>query len=641
MGFRPRVPYTPPRLGRDNKNMSLFAELRRRNVIRVGAAYCVAAWIVAQVAEFAFENFGAPDWVLKSLTVVLLLGLPLALIFAWAFELTPEGIKRERDVPRDESITPQTGRKLDRVIIGILAVAVAWFAWDKFAPGPDDEPVAASPPAEAAAPDVLPAPADKSVAVLPFVAMSSGPDDEYFADGLTEEILNSLAQLPELLVTARTSAFSFKGQDLPVQQIAEALNVQHVVEGSVRRAGDRVRVTAQLIRAGDAFHLWSQNYDSTSADTITVQEDIAEQIAAALDVVLDEGKREAMRQAGLRDVAAFTLFQKGLDYFDRAHGEVGIMVGLNQANEYFDQVIARVPDYAPAYVAHSDLYVHKLADDASFGDAATLTDDEVQAALDTILADYRNAERYAKTPAMRAMTEFDLAYVGGNWRGITGRLERALASEGCYDGNWTSLVSYPFGLAEQHLGNAQRMLACDPRRSLSWFNVSRAHLRTGQPEEALRIAREGTDIAPGAWLYLALVRALVANGQYAEALDVISNDISDPLAAKVLRAMVAAHRGDDEAYRAAADIALADPELGAYWWLIISAWGGQLDDANAYAQQIDRHAFSPVVFTQVLQWCACGAPWDLDTTPNFAAKVREGGIPWPPVQPMSYPNKDW
>jgi hypothetical protein len=189
------------------QQMSFFAELSRRNVIRVAIAYTVVSWVLAQIAEFAFENFGAPDWVLKSVVVVLLLGLPVVLIFAWAFELTPEGIKREKEVDRSESITSQTGHKLDRTIIVVLLIALVWFAWDKFTGTNDSQPVTASVTDTASVvTEAGPAPpeADKSVAVLPFVAMSSGPDDEYFADGLTEEILNSLAQLPELLVTAAT-----------------------------------------------------------------------------------------------------------------------------------------------------------------------------------------------------------------------------------------------------------------------------------------------------------------------------------------------------------------------------------------------------------------------------------------------------
>ena len=418
--------------------MSFFAELQRRNVIRVGIAYVVVAWVIAQVAEFAFENFGAPDWVLKSLVVVLVLCLPIVLIVAWAYELTPEGIKLEKEVDRDESITSQTGRKLDRTIIVVLALALAWFAWDKFVVTTETEPAmtvateTAGKTKEAEQKEVA---RDKSVAVLPFVAMSSGPDDEYFADGLTEEILNSLAQLPELLVTARTSAFSFKGQDLPVDDIASKLGVKHVVEGSVRRSGDRLRVTAQLIRAADGFHLWSENYDSTSDDAITVQENIAERIAGALDVVLDDEKRDAMRRAGLRNPEAFTLYQKGLDYYERAHGEMDQLEGLRLANEYFEQVMDKVPEFWAVYANHSDLYVHMLNDAVTSQLEDDFTKETLADAYESALADYEAASRYAPTDRQRYSAELDLAFLSGNWRGIAGRLEKVLAEPGCMDGH--------------------------------------------------------------------------------------------------------------------------------------------------------------------------------------------------------------
>jgi len=623
--------------------MSLIAELKRRNVIRVGVAYAIVAWFLAQVAEFAFENFGAPEWVLKSVVVVMMLGLPLALILAWAFEMTPEGIKREAEVDRTESITSRTGRKLDRVIIVVLVVALGWFAWDKFIA--DSEP-----PSEVVAQestDSTPqepsndAIEDKSVAVLPFIAMSSGPDDEYFADGLTEEILNSLAQLPELLVTARTSAFSFKGQDIPIQEIAAALGVKHIVEGSVRRSGDRLRVTAQLIRADDAFHLWSENYDSTSTDTIAVQEDIAEKIAAALDIVLDERKREAMRQAGLRDVEAFTLYQKARELYERAHGEIATIDGLRQANVLFEQVIELVPDFSNVYVNHSDLYVHILTDDASEVYAATFTREEAATAYATVLADYQAAEQHARSSGYRHLMELDLAVISGNWRALGGRIERALSEPGCRDGNWTSIVSDVFGYAQPFLERSYERLKCDPRRSLSWFNTSRSALRAGNKEEALRVAREGSDIAPGGWLSVGLVRALIANGLHEEALQEIDNRIEDVLIALPFKALVAAHQGDRRQYDHWMAQYAAEENIGDFWTIITSAWGGDRETANQSAARIDQHHFGLMALMQITEWCGCGAPWDLEATPNFAAKIREGGLTWPPQKTMEYPFKDW
>ncbi|MCH7820863.1 MAG: hypothetical protein IIA07_02500 [Proteobacteria bacterium] len=609
--------------------MSLFAELQRRNVIRVAIAYAIVGWVLAQLAEFAFENFGAPDWVLKSVIVVLLLGLPLALIFAWAFEMTPEGLKREADVDRSQSITSQTGRKLDRVIIGILVLALGWFAFDKFYTTTGSEPVPES--------TVL----EKSIAVLPFVAMSSGPDDEYFADGLTEEILNSLAQLPELLVTARTSAFSFKGQDIPIQEIAAALGVNHIVEGSVRRSGERLRVTAQLIRADDGFHLWSENYDSTATDTIAVQENIAEQIAFALDVVLDEDKREAMKQAGLRDVEAFTLYQKGLEVYEQAHGEMNTIEGLRQANVYFEKVIERVPTFSQVYLDHSDLFVHMLTDDASGEFQAAFTEEEIANTYTATIADYQAAERHAPSSSARRMLELDLAFISGNWRGLGGRIERALDAPGCNEGNWMSIIPNVFGYSEAFLERSLRVLACDPRRSLSWFNVARTALRMGDKDEAMRLAREGTEIAPGGWLSIALVRALVAHGLHEEARKEIDDRILDEGAAIAFKTLVVAHEGDRARFDQLFEEFKTTNAFGIFWRIIVAAWGGHREDANRLAAIVDQHHFGSVTLTQITQWCACGAPFDLDATPNFAAKLEEGGLTWPPQPVMDFPLKDW
>jgi len=270
---------------------SVWGELKRRSVVRVAVAYAIAAWILIEITATTFPILKLPEWTVTLVTVLVLIGFPLALILAWAFELTPEGIKKEKDVDRSQPITHVTGRKLDFAIIGVLAIAVVYFVAEKFF-WADDLATESQ--------------VNASIAVLPFVAMSSGEDDGYFADGLTEEILNALAQLPELQVMARTSSFFFKGQNIPVTEIAARLNVAHIVEGSVRRDSGRVRITTQLIRAADGFHLWSQSYDRTLDDVFAVQEDIAENIAEALGVLLDDDARRIMRSAGIRDVAALT-----------------------------------------------------------------------------------------------------------------------------------------------------------------------------------------------------------------------------------------------------------------------------------------------------------------------------------------------
>ncbi len=609
--------------------MSLFEELKRRNVIRVAIAYAVIAWVLAQVAEFAFENFGAPDWVLKSVVVILLLGLPIAIVFAWAFEMTPDGIKREKEVDRSQSVTTQTGRKLDRVIIAVLVVALAWFAWDKFGGSTDSAPAVTASSIS-----------DKSVAVLPFVAMSSGPDDEFFADGMTEEILNSLAQLPELLVTARTSAFSFKGQDIPIQEIAEVLGVQHVVEGSVRRSGERLRVTAQLIRANDGFHLWSETFDSTSEDMIEVQENIAEDIAVALEVVLDENKRDAMRLAGLRDIEAFTLYQKGRDLFERAHGEIPQIEGLRQANVYFEQVMEVAPEYWQVYADHSDLYTHLLNNSVAGIPEEGITEAVLADAYARAIADLEAAAKYAPTTRIRYIADLDVAFLSGNWRGLSGRVERALAEPGCLEGNWTPTIVNVLGSASDYIELSTTILACDPLRSLSWFNLARAKLWAGHSAEALEIAREGMEIAPGSWLTMTLVQALVKNGLHDEALRVIENDVPDVDLAHVFQILVAAHQGNQE--RSGQLLAeYNELYVGRFFDIMVHAWSGEREKANRRAAAIDEHFFGPMVLWQLANWCQCGSPWDPEAAPNFTAKIKEANIAWPPPAPLNFPLKDW
>ncbi|HEY5774941.1 MAG TPA: hypothetical protein VIS57_02545, partial [Xanthomonadales bacterium] len=260
--------------------MSLLAELKRRNVFKVAVAYAVASWLLLQMSDILVPILGLPDNAQKLIFLLLVIGFIPALIFAWAFELTPEGLKKEKDVDRQNSVVSQTGSRLNIAIIGMLVVALAYFVWearfaeDKTAEKPASVPVAAV-PAEAAV-------SEKSVAVLPFVNMSSDPEQEYFSDGLSEELLNRLAQNDQLRVAARTSSFQFKGQNQDIGEIGRQLKVDNVLEGSVRKSGNRLRITAQLIRVDSGFHLWSQTYEREMDDIFTIQDDIAMAISTAL-----------------------------------------------------------------------------------------------------------------------------------------------------------------------------------------------------------------------------------------------------------------------------------------------------------------------------------------------------------------------
>jgi len=631
--------------------MTLFQELKRRNVIRVGLAYGLAAWVLLQIADFVLEVIAAPDWILQVFVLAAAIGLPVAMIFAWVFEMTPEGIKRESEIDRAYSITPQTGHKLDRVIIATLALAVIFLLADKFLLSPETGQNVTPPPvARQAYPAIsktsagtmssMATLAAKSIAVLPFIAMSQGRDDEYFADGLTEEILNSLAQLPELLVTARTSAFSFKGQEVPVQEIAEALGVRHIVEGSVRRSGDRLRVTAQLIRADDGFHLWSENYDSTSEDTIAVQEDIAEKIALAMDVVMDEEKREAMRKAGLRNVEAFIAFQKGAALYEKAHGSADQIEGLREANRYLEEVTARVPGYPPALAMHSDVYVHILLTDATELQPEEFGLDPSQA-LELAVADYRAAIDHARSEIERNNLEIDLAFITGNWRGMPTRIERFLASRGCDSFTWTDPLAINLGYSKELLPREREFRGCDPLAASSWWSEVRALLWAGEPEQALEVATQAVEAVQHDWVNMGLVMSLAAQGRFDQADIEIDTRFQSEQYALLASTLTASMRGDRENAEKWYEATMEAFNQGQFWGLLGSAWRGDREGANRMAAAIDKKPFGPVALSMVSWWCTCGGPWELEATPNFALMVEETGRSWPPPAYLDFPVKDW
>jgi TolB-like protein len=274
--------------------LQVFRELQRRNVFRVGIGYAISCWLLAQVADLVLENIAAPAWVMQAILLVLALGFPIVVFFSWAYEVTPEGIKRESQVDRSQSITNVTGRKLDRAITLTLVLAVAYFALDKFFLSDRHDPAAESRVTGQVIPAGEIAP---SIAVLPFVNMSDDASNEYFSEGLSEELLNLLAKIPELHVAARTSSFSFKGQALEISDIARRLNVAYVLEGSVRRSGDQVRITAQLIKADDGYHLWSETFDRTLDNIFVIQDEIASEISLALLPRIIAGKGAASAAA--------------------------------------------------------------------------------------------------------------------------------------------------------------------------------------------------------------------------------------------------------------------------------------------------------------------------------------------------------
>ena len=315
-------------------------ELKRRNVFRVGVAYVIVSWLIVQVIETVSDPLGLPEWTEAFFIVLVLAGLPLVLIFAWAFELTPEGLKKTKEVDKVESVTAHTGKKLNYAIIGVLVLALVYSFWERQGMVERVETAAVT---EAGVQEVVKTSA-ASIAVLPFVNMSADPEQEYFSDGISEELLNLLAKIPELRVPARTSSFQFKGQNLDIADVAEQLNVAHVLEGSVRRADVRIRVTAQLIEAETGYHLWSETYDRELTDIFAIQDEISAAIVAALSDTLGIKADAAPHVKAAANPQAYNAFLLGQHLIQKR-----TKADIEAAIPNYEQAIELDPEYAPAH----------------------------------------------------------------------------------------------------------------------------------------------------------------------------------------------------------------------------------------------------------------------------------------------------
>ena len=327
-----------------------FKELQRRNVFRIASIYAVGGWLLMQLAVVLETTLLLPGWFDTFVTVLVMIGFPLVVFGAWAFEMTPDGLKPTARVAPEESVTARTGKRLDMVLAGAAVILVAVIVGDRILPassaGNSQSPVAAD---------------DFSIAVLPFADMSPDGDQEYFADGISEELLNVMAQVPDLAVAGRTSSFAFKGQNRDLREIAEILDVAHVLEGSVRKSGNRVRVTAQLIRADNGFHIWSDTYDGDLTDIFAVQDEIANEILTALKPQLLG--TVAPIAAPRTDISAYDLY-----LLAQQKASLGTMAGFEDASEALDQALVIDPEFVPA-LAWRGYYELMMSDgDGAAGD---------------------------------------------------------------------------------------------------------------------------------------------------------------------------------------------------------------------------------------------------------------------------------
>ena len=460
--------------------MGLLAELRRRNVIRMAGLYLVGAWLVVQVAGTLLPMFGAPAGMVRSVVLLLAIGFVPALVFAWVFELTPEGIKRDAEVPPEASIAPQTARRMDRMIIAVLALALLYFAVDKFVLSPARQASASTVATAAPAPtpkSVAPAISPKSIAVLAFTDLSPQHDQEYFSDGIAEEILNALAHVKDLKVAGRTSSFFYKGRNEDLRSIGRTLGVAHVLEGSVRKQGEKVRITAQLIRSEDGFHLWSESYDGDLKDVFQLQEQIARSVTDNLKAVLEGEQKQRLVPVATASPEAYALYLQATAVFNRRDG-----AHFADAIADLQQALRLDPGYARAYSRLSALHV--LANNYAGVDrptayAAARHEAQMAMKLDPTLAE--------PLSVLGVQAEFER-----DWVAARELHDRALAKDpGDVTANfWLGLTRLNAGYLRDGLAAVDRSLEIDPLlpNALGWRAFF--YLDAGERDKARRMAQQ-------------------------------------------------------------------------------------------------------------------------------------------------------
>jgi TolB-like protein len=460
--------------------MGLVSELKRRNVFRMGVLYVVAAWLIMQVAEVIIGLANLPEWIGPTILALLAIGFPIALIISWFYEVTPEGISLEKDVEAAESVTRVTARRVDFIIIALLSAGLLLFAYDKWWIGP---------------------PPELSIAVLPFENMSADPEQEYFSDGISEELLNVLAKLPGLRVAARTSSFQFKGQHEDIAEIAAALNVAHILEGSVRKSGNKLRITAQLIKADDGFHLWSESYDRELDDIFAVQDEIAKAISDALKVKLALVAGEAIPPTVIEaaNTAAYDAYLRGRELIYRRGPE-----NMEAAARHFERALRLDENFAPAHAQLAiALNFYGWSEEARRIGFAHL--DRAQAL----------APDLAEAHAGRAY----LALKANNHESTIEHARKALASNPNYVDamNWLRIALGSVGRDEEADAIWEQMMVIDPLSVVGRLNYAGWLRASGRIEEAHELADQLLAQSPWAG-YRIHAEASLSEGKIAESL---------------------------------------------------------------------------------------------------------------------------
>jgi len=462
--------------------MSLFKELKRRNVIRVAMTYVVVAWLIIQVAETILPAFGFSDAILRYIVIALSIGFIPALIFSWVFELTPEGLAKEVTVEQEHSITRFTGKKLDRSIMVLLVLALGYFAFDKFLLDPRRDAQLVETTAQQARSGASgQSIAHLSIAVLPFVNMSDDADNEYFSDGLAEELLNLLTQIPQLKVASRTSSFSFKGKDFKISDVGLELNVAHVLEGSVRKSGDLIRITAQLIKVEDGFHMWSETWDRSLDNIFVIQDEIAAAVVDQLEITL----LGSVPKVEETDPEAYALFLQARHFSNLLTPE-----GWEQANILYKQALEIDPEYAAAWAGLSRNYVNLTGYNLLPPEEGYQAGRE--AAEKALAIDPDTAPAHSALGWIAMYYETDLQISAEHFR-------RALELD---PGNMSTLrnaatFAYSLGQLDYALALGEFSVSRDPVNPSGYFNLAQHYTLAGRYEEAIESAHTAMKLSPG------------------------------------------------------------------------------------------------------------------------------------------------
>ena len=576
----------------------VVAELKRRNVPRIAAFYAAAGWLVVQIATQVLPVFEMPTWMMRVVVVAVVLGFPCALLFAWFYELTPEGLKRESEVDRSESTARSSGRKLDRWIIGILAAAVVVLLANQFVPHRNRTDSALA----------------KAIAVLPLANDTGDPANEYFSDGLSEELISALAQIKELRVIARTSSFHFKNTNEESKVIGAALGVGYLLEGSVRKSADRARIAVNLVRVVDGVNAWSQIYDRNLPDIFAIQAEIAQSVAGALKVTLlgDGGKNPDAPSNQNYDT--YTAYLQGRFYEQRYTA-----ADLRKAIDYYDAAVRSDPHYGLAYAALSKSWW-------ALGD---ITGENVA-----------EANRKAREAAERAVAEEPnladghsalgqiLVSVDRNAKAAEASYRRAaaLAPASVEPKIGLASVIADFGQIEEAVELLQEAVRLEPLTANAHFDLARLLTSLGHYDEAAKSARKAIELQPGGagtWEMLALVEAKRGDGE--AALKAAAQE-TDPDWRAYAMALAQQARGDKTAADASLNALIAGhSDDMSFQIATVYAFRGDADKTfewldRAYEKQ-DPGVMAIIdnPFTQ-----------DLRSDPRFAAFCKKVGLAWSP-----------